>query len=407
MRPEAKQAPVALTVLVAALGYFVDIYDLILFSIVRVKSLAAIGVPKEQILDQGVLLINMQMGGMLIGGILWGVLGDKRGRVSVLFGSIFMYSVANIANGFVQTVPQYAALRLIAGVGLAGELGAGITLVSEIMHKESRGYGTTIVATIGILGAVVAALIGDFFDWRTAYFVGGGMGLALLLLRVGLYESGMFAGVKASGVKLGSFSSLFSTFARAKKYLAVILVGVPIWFAVGVLVTFAPELGKAMGMSEAPAPGRAVMMTYIGLAAGDLASGALSQLLRSRKRVLGGFIGLTALAFVVYFTLAKTSLTTFYGVCLLLGFATGYWAVFVTMASELFGTNIRATVTTTAPNFVRGAVVLLTFGFKQLKDPLGVVGSAIAVGVVTLVIAVVSLLALEETFGKSLDYVEE
>ncbi len=407
MRPEAKQAPVALTVLVAALGYFVDIYDLILFSIVRVKSLAPIGVPKEQILDQGVLLINMQMGGMLIGGILWGVLGDKRGRVSVLFGSIFMYSVANIANGFVQTVPQYAALRLIAGVGLAGELGAGITLVSEIMHRESRGYGTTIVATIGILGAVVAALIGDFFDWRTAYFVGGGMGLALLLLRVGLYESGMFAGVKASGVKLGSFSSLFSTFARAKKYLAVILVGVPIWFAVGVLVTFAPELGKAMGMSEAPAPGRAVMMTYIGLAAGDLASGALSQLLRSRKRVLGGFIGLTALAFVVYFTLAKTSLTTFYGVCLLLGFATGYWAVFVTMASELFGTNIRATVTTTAPNFVRGAVVLLTFGFKQLKDPLGVVGSAIAVGVVTLVIAVVSLLALEETFGKSLDYVEE
>lgn len=407
MRPEAKQAPVALTVLVAALGYFVDIYDLILFSIVRVKSLAAIGVPKEQILDQGVLLINMQMGGMLIGGILWGVLGDKRGRVSVLFGSIFMYSVANIANGFVQTVPQYAALRLIAGVGLAGELGAGITLVSEIMHRESRGYGTTIVATIGILGAVVAALIGDFFDWRTAYFVGGGMGLALLLLRVGLYESGMFAGVKASGVKLGSFSSLFSTFARAKKYLAVILVGVPIWFAVGVLVTFAPELGKAMGMSEAPAPGRAVMMTYIGLAAGDLASGALSQLLRSRKRVLGGFIGLTALAFVVYFTLAKTSLTTFYGVCLLLGFATGYWAVFVTMASELFGTNIRATVTTTAPNFVRGAVVLLTFGFKALKEPLGVVGSAIAVGVVTLVIAVVSLLALEETFGKSLDYVEE
>lgn len=407
MRAEAKQAPVALTVLVAALGYFVDIYDLILFSIVRVKSLAAIGVPKEQILDQGVLLINMQMGGMLIGGILWGVLGDKRGRVSVLFGSIFMYSVANIANGFVQTVPQYAALRLIAGVGLAGELGAGITLVSEIMHRESRGYGTTIVATIGILGAVVAALIGDFFDWRTAYFVGGGMGLALLLLRVGLYESGMFAGVKASGVKLGSFSSLFSTFARAKKYLAVILVGVPIWFAVGVLVTFAPELGKAMGMSEAPAPGRAVMMTYIGLAAGDLASGALSQLLRSRKRVLGGFIGLTALAFVVYFTLAKTSLTTFYGVCLLLGFATGYWAVFVTMASELFGTNIRATVTTTAPNFVRGAVVLLTFGFKQLKDPLGVVGSAIAVGVVTLLIAVVSLLALEETFGKSLDYVEE
>lgn len=402
-----KRPPVVLTVLVAALGYFVDIYDLILFSIVRVKSLGSIGVPKEQILEQGVLLLDMQMGGMLIGGVVWGILGDKRGRLSVLFGSIAMYSAANIANGFVQTVPQYAALRLIAGIGLAGELGAGITLVSEIMHKESRGYGTTIVATIGICGAVVAALVGDLFHWRTAYFVGGGMGLALLLLRVGLYESGMFSGVKAAGVKLGNFSSLLSTKLRAKKYLAVILVGVPIWYAVGILVTFSPEIGKAMGMSEAPAPGRAVMMTYIGLAAGDFASGALSQILRSRRRVLAGFIALTGVSIVAYFTVGKSSLTAFYGVCLLLGFATGYWAVFVTMASELFGTNIRATVTTTAPNFVRGSVVLLTFSFRHLKDALGVVGSAVAVGAVTMVIAVVALLALEETFGKNLDYVEE
>ncbi|MCC6667347.1 MAG: MFS transporter [Polyangiaceae bacterium] len=402
-----KKAPVALTVLVAALGYFVDIYDLILFSIVRVKSLAGIGVAKDQILEQGVLLLDMQMGGMLIGGIVWGILGDKRGRLSVLFGSIALYSAANIANGFVQTVPQYAALRLIAGIGLAGELGAGITLVSEIMHKESRGYGTTIVATIGICGAVVAALVGDLFHWRTAYFVGGGMGLALLLLRVGLYESGMFAGVKAAGVKLGNFSSLFSTKLRAKKYLAVIVVGVPIWYAVGILVTFSPEIGKAMGMSEVPAPGRAVMMTYIGLAAGDFASGALSQLLRSRRRVLAGFLALTGASIVAYFTIGRSSLTAFYAVCLVLGFATGYWAVFVTMASELFGTNIRATVTTTAPNFVRGSVVLLTFSFKHLKDALGVVGSAAAVGAITMAIAVVALIALEETYGKSLDYVED
>ena len=402
-----KKAPVALTVLVAALGYFVDIYDLILFSIVRVKSLAGIGVAKDQILEQGVLLLDMQMGGMLIGGIVWGILGDKRGRLSVLFGSIALYSAANIANGFVQTVPQYAALRLIAGIGLAGELGAGITLVSEIMHKESRGYGTTIVATIGICGAVVAALVGDLFHWRTAYFVGGGMGLALLLLRVGLYESGMFAGVKAAGVKLGNFSSLFSTKLRAKKYLAVIVVGVPIWYAVGILVTFSPEIGKAMGMSEVPAPGRAVMMTYIGLAAGDFASGALSQLLRSRRRVLAGFLALTGASIVAYFTIGRSSLTAFYAVCLVLGFATGYWAVFVTMASELFGTNIRATVTTTAPNFVRGSVVLLTFSFKHLKDALGVVGSAAAVGAITMAIAGVALIALEETYGKSLDYVED
>lgn len=407
MAAEGKKPPVGLTVLVAALGYFVDIYDLILFSIVRVKSLAGIGVPKEHLLDQGVLLLDMQMGGMLVGGIVWGVLGDKRGRLSVLFGSIFLYSAANIANGFVQTMPVYAALRFVAGVGLAGELGAGITLVSEIMHKESRGYGTTIVATIGIFGAVVAALVGDSFSWRTAYFVGGGMGLALLLLRVGLYESGMFSGVKASGAKLGSFLSLFSSVARAKKYLGVILIGVPIWYAVGILVTFAPEIGKAMGMVEAPAPGRAVMMTYIGLAVGDLASGALSQLAKSRKRVLAAFLALTALAIAVYFTLGKSSLGAFYAVCLLLGFSTGYWAVFVTMASELFGTNIRATVTTTAPNFVRGAVVPLTFSFKHMKEALGVVGSALTVGALTLVVAFLALFWLEETHGKNLDYVED
>jgi len=233
------------------------------------------------------------------------------------------------------------------------------------------------------------------------------MGLALLLLRVGLYESGMFEGVKSAGVQRGNFLSLFSNAARAKKYIAVILTGVPIWYAVGILVTFCPEIGKAMGMDPVPAAARAVMMTYIGLAAGDFASGALSQVFRSRRRVLLAFIALTAVSVAAYFTIGRSSLFAFYAVCLLLGFATGYWAVFVTMASELFGTNIRATVTTTAPNFVRGAVVPLTFSFNSLKGGVGVVGSAITVGVVTLVIAFLSLAALEETFGKNLDYVEK
>jgi putative MFS transporter len=403
---EGKKAPVALTVLVAALGYFVDIYDLILFSIVRVKSLQDLGVPKAELLDSGVLLLNVQMGGMLVGGILWGILGDKKGRLSVLFGSIAMYSLANIANGFVATVPQYAITRLIAGIGLAGELGAGITLVSEIMNKESRGYGTTIVASIGICGAVVAVLVGDLTSWRTAYFVGGGMGLALLLLRVGLYESGMFSAVKNTGARLGDFFGLFSSWQRTKKYGAIILCGVPIWYTVGILITFSPELGAAMGMAPAPSAGRAVMLCYIGLAVGDFASGALSQVLKTRRKVLFGFIALTAVAVAVYFLFAKRSLFTFYGVCGFLGFATGYWAVFVTTASELFGTNIRATVTTTAPNFVRGAVVPLTFSFKYLKDHIGIVESAIVVGVVTLLIAFLSLLAIEETCGKNLDYVE-
>jgi MFS family permease len=363
-------------------------------------------VQPDQVLDTGVRLLNTQMTGMLIGGVLWGILGDKRGRLSVLFGSIALYSVANVANGFVQTVEQYQIMRFIAGIGLAGELGAGITLVSEVMGRESRGYGTTIVAAVGVLGAVVAALVGDMFSWRVAYFVGGGLGLGLLLLRVGLYESGMFEGAKAKDVARGDFFSLFSRAARLRKYLAVVLVGVPIWFVIAILIGLSPELAKAMGMNPPPQSGRAVMFAYIGLSLGDFASGFLSQLLRSRKKVIALFLGLTVLGMVAYFTVATTSLVTFYGCCLFLGVAVGYWAVFVTVASEQFGTNIRATATTTAPNFVRGAVVLLTSGFQALKGPLGVQASAIVVGAVALTIGVVSLISLEETFGKDLDFTE-
>ena len=398
----------AMAILVAALGYFVDIYDLILFSIVRVSSLRSIGVTDADLLPTGVLLLNMQMGGMLIGGVLWGVLGDKRGRLSVLFGSICLYSVANVANAFVHDVGTYAALRFVAGVGLAGELGAGVTLVSELMGRESRGYGTTIIATIGICGAVVAALVGDLFDWRTAYLVGGGLGITLLLLRIGVYESGMFEQTKAQAhVRRGNFPSLFATADRARRYVCVILIGVPIWYAVGVLITFSPEFGRALGMSEIPSAGRAVLFAYVGLAIGDVASGLLSQLLRSRKKVVLLFLVLTVACVALYFTIAAASLTTFYAVCALLGFATGYWAVFVTMASEQFGTNIRATATTSVPNFVRGAVVLLTSTFQAATPALGVLGSGIAVGAVTIVVAFASLAALDETFAKDLDFLEE
>ena len=397
-----------LAVVVAALGYFVDIYDLVLFSIVRVASLKDLGVGGDALLERGVLLINMQMGGMLLGGIFWGILGDKRGRLSVLFGSILMYSLANVANGLVQSVPAYAVTRFIAGVGLAGELGAGITLVSEVMRRDARGYGTTIVATVGICGAVAAALIGDLTHWRTTYFIGGGLGLALLLLRVGVLESGMFSAVKKrEAVERGNFFSLFSTRDRARRYLGVILVGVPIWYAVGILVTFSPELGKAMGMDPAPNAGRAIMFTYIGLAVGDLGSGALSQLARSRRRVVLGFLVLTAACVALYFAVGSASLSTFYGVCVALGFATGYWAVFVTMAAEQFGTNIRATATTTAPNFVRGAVVPLSLAFEAMKGSLGVVKSALVLGALTLGLALVALVFLEETYGKDLDFTEE
>jgi putative MFS transporter len=399
---------VRLSVLVAALGYFVDIYDLILFSIVRVRSLTDIGVHPDAMLSTGVLLLNMQMMGMLLGGIGWGVLGDKRGRLSVLFGSIVMYSVANLLNAAVTTVPQYAALRFIAGLGLAGELGAGITLVSEVMPRHSRGYGTTIVAAVGICGAVVAVFVGDLFDWRIAYVVGGLMGIALLLLRVTVHESGMFEQVKAESHARGRFMQLFADRGRASRYLAIILIGVPIWYVVAIPITFSPEFGREMGMSPPPNAGRAVMFTYMGLAIGDFASGWLSQWVRSRKRVLTWFLTLTAAGVSAYFLPWPKSLGTFYALCFCLGIAAGYWAVFVTVASEQFGTNLRATATTTVPNFVRGAVVPLTSGFQALALVTGsLTSSGVLVGAATLIVAFASLSMLDETYGRDLDFIEQ
>lgn len=403
----SKDSSVKASILLAALGYFVDIYDLILFSIVRLKSLAAIGVPAEEMLSGGMLLLNMQMTGMLLGGILWGVLGDKKGRLAVLFGSIFLYSVANIANGFVGSMTSYAWLRFIAGVGLAGELGAGITLVSEIMPKETRGYGTMIVAGVGIFGGVAAGLIGDYFDWRTCYFIGGGMGLALLLLRVSVYESGMFSKIKQEGVARGNFKTLFATPQRALKYVCSILIGMPIWFVIGILVTLCPEFGRALEMPVAPSPARAIMFLYLGCALGDFLSGGISQFLRSRKKVTFIFLISIAVLTTAYLLAVGASLTYFYTLCLLLGFASGYWAIFVTMASEQFGTNIRATVTTTAPNFVRGSLVLMNFAFVSARAHWGIIASAGAVGAASIAIALLALSRLDETFGKDLNYCEE
>lgn len=408
--PGAVGAPtpraVNMAILVAALGYFVDIYDLILFSIVRVESLLGIGVPEARLLPTGVLLLNMQMAGMLAGGLVWGILGDKRGRLSVLFGSIALYSLANMANGLVDTVRAYAAWRFIAGVGLAGELGAGVTLVSELMSRETRGYGAMIISAVGILGAVVASLVGDLFHWRVAYVVGGAMGLVLLVLRIGVAESGMFEQVRHRPVARGDFLLLFRTRERARRYLSVILVAVPIWYVVGVLVTFSPEFGRAMGMQPVPSASRAVMVCYIGLSLGSLVSGTLSQVYRTRNRIVAWFLGLTAAAVALYFLVGPRSLGTFYATCAIAGVAGGYWAVFVTMASEQFGTNIRATATTTAPNFVRGSVVPVTSAFQLGIPYLGLVGSAVAVGAVTLAVAALALWGLDETHGKDLDYVE-
>jgi predicted MFS family arabinose efflux permease len=394
-------------VIVAALGYFVDIYDLLLFSIVRVPSLKFLGVPEAKLLGQGLFLINMQMAGMLIGGILWGVLGDKKGRLSVLFGSILLYSLANIANGLVTSVGQYAVLRFVAGVGLAGELGAGITLVAEILPKEIRGYGTALVASVGVLGAVLAYFVADLFDWQVAYFIGGGLGLLLLLLRVRVFESGIFKDLREKPVTRGNFFSLFTSSRQFYKYLNCILIGLPIWFTIGILVTFSPEFGVALGIETPIKAGKAIMFAYIGLSLGDFTSGLLSQSLASRRRVVLLFILLTGLFVGAFLYMPLPSATFLYAVCGCLGFSIGYWALFVTIAAEQFGTNLRATVATTVPNFVRGSVNIITPAFLALSPRFGIITAAALVGLSTLVIALLALRKLNETFGKDLNFLEE
>jgi MFS transporter, putative metabolite:H+ symporter len=406
--PSRLPRSVKLAIVVSALGYFVDIYDLILFSVVRVTSLKDLGVAENDLLIVGSQVLDAQMYGMLLGGILWGVLGDKKGRLSVLFGSILMYSLANIANGFVSTPELYQVFRFIAGLGLAGELGAGVTLVSELLSKEKRGIATTAIASFGICGALLAVAVSKLLLWRSAYLLGGGMGLLLLLFRMGTLESKAFRAALESKVSRGNFFALFAKKERALKYVSLVLVGVPIWYSVGVLVTFSKEIGKDMRMTELPDGAYAVLFMYLGLAVGDLASGLLSQQLRSRKRALLVFLLATCASIAAYFTIGPMSATALYGCCLAIGFSTGYWAVFVTMGSEQFGTNLRATAATTAPNVVRGSVPLLGFLTRKVFAPhLGLAHGALLTGVVVMVVALWALRGLEETFGKSLDFLEE
>ncbi len=406
VKSEANNKAVVLTVVVSALGYFVDIYDLLLFGIVRVPSLRDLGVPESEMMSVGVRLLNFQMAGMLIGGIVWGVLGDLFGRKSVLFGSILLYSLANIANAFVPNPEVYAWLRLAAGIGLAGELGAAICLVAEVMKKETRGMGTTIVASVGILGAVLASLIGDYFNWKVAYLVGGGMGLALLGLRAGLVESGMFKSMAETNVLRGRFHQLFLSRERVMRYLCCILIGVPVWYCIGILITFAPELSKEVGVLGPITGSKSIMWAYVGLSLGDLCSGLLSQWLKSRKKAVLAFLVLNLALIFVYYFQSGFSVFEFYALCAAIGFSTGIWAVFVTIAAEQFGTNIRATVSITVPNFVRGSVVPVSLSFEYLRGHMDTMNAMLAVGLTVSAIAFVALYFLKETYGKDLDYYE-
>jgi MFS family permease len=406
-KPSVLRQLLQVPVIVAALGYFVDIYDLLLFSIVRIESLRSLGVAEASLLNEGVYLINMQMGGLLLGGILWGIMGDKRGRISVLFSSILIYSLANAANGFVTSVDQYAVLRFIAGIGLAGELGVGITLVAEILPKEIRGYGTSLVASVGMLGAVLAYFIADNFEWRIAYFIGGGLGLLLLLMRVSVFESGIFTKAKEKSVPRGNFFQLFSSGPQFIKYIRCILIGVPVWFVAGILMTFSPEIGQALDLDTPVVAGKAVMWEYIGLTIGDLSSGILSQYFNSRKKVVLLYVLLAGILSAVYLFVPLQSSVLFYALCVGLGIASGYWALFVTIAAEQFGTNLRATVATTVPNFVRGSMILMTPLFLLFRSQYGILPGAGLLGLIAIGVALLGLWKMEETFGKDLNFLEK
>ena len=409
MEQQKSTSVFSIVVLVAALGYFVDIYDLLLFSIIRVPSLQSMGLSKEQITIEGESIISWQMAGLLLGGIIWGIMGDKRGRLSVLFGSILLYSLANIANGFVETVDQYRYIRFIAGLGLAGELGAGITLVSELTSKEKRGIATSLVAGIGLTGAVFAFFIKENFDWRTCYFIGGGMGLILLVLRVSVFESGMFNQLKQLDVKRGHFLMLFNNAERFKRYLLSILIGLPTWFVIGVLVTFSGEFGEAMNIDDEIDPGKAIMYAYVGISIGDIAVGLISQWLRSRKKALYLFYGITTIFMILFFTVQWNGTAEgMYWICAGLGFGTGFWAIFVTMGAEQFGTNLRATAATTIPNMVRGMLTVLILPlFKGLRGFTDYYTGGWMAAIIIMIITIIAAKYTRETFGKDLNFIEK
>lgn len=400
-----------IAVVVAALGYFVDIYDLLLFTIVREPSIRDLGITDAGMLEASTKIINWQMVGLLIGGVLWGVMGDRKGRLSVLFGSILLYSVANFLTGFITTVDQYAWARFVAGIGLAGELGAGITLVSELLPKEKRGIGTSLVAGVGLFGAVFAYFVHHLTgDWRLCYKIGGGLGIMLLLLRISVAESGMFHGMKGKAVSRGNFFMFFTNATRFRKYVLAILIGLPTWYVIGILVNLSNRFAGQLYPDNLINSGRSIMWAYVGIATGDILIGFVSQYFKSRKNAMYIFYTLSIISVVLFFSPINHNDTTMYLICGLLGFSTGFWAIFVTMGAEQFGTNLRATAATTIPNMVRGALPLMNLMFVDLFQkswnwPL--VQSGIITGIIVILIGLISIYFTEETFHKDLDYVEQ
>lgn len=409
--PTKNNSILNIAVVVAALGYFVDIYDLLLFTIVREPSIRDLGVTDAGMLEASTKIINWQMMGLLIGGVVWGVMGDRKGRLSVLFGSILLYSVANFLTGFITSVDQYAWARFVAGIGLAGELGAGITLVSELLPKEKRGIGTSLVAGVGLFGAVFAYFVHELTgDWRLCYKIGGGLGIVLLLLRISVAESGMFHGMKDKAVSKGNFFMFFTNGNRFRKYVLAILIGLPTWYVIGILVNLSNRFAGQLYPDSLINSGRSIMLAYVGIATGDILIGFVSQYFKSRKKAMYVFYTLSILSVILFFSPINSNDSTMYLICGMLGFSTGFWAIFVTMGAEQFGTNLRATAATTIPNMVRGALPLMNLMFVDLFQktwnwPL--VQSGIITGIIVILIGLISIYFTDETFHKDLDYLEQ
>lgn len=400
----------SLPVIVGALGFFVDVYDLLLFAIIRKPSLESLHLSPEEVLSKGELIISVQMIGLLVGGIIWGIMGDKKGRLSVLFGSIILYSLANIANGMVQTVPQYTLMRFIAGIGLAGELGASITLVSEMLPKEKRGIAASIIASVGVCGAVTAYFVYQLFlDWRLCYYIGGVMGLLLLLLRANVMESGLFGEVKKTNVQRGNFLMLFNKRERFLRYVKGVVIGLPVWYVIGILITFSDKFGKEFGIAGID-PGKAIMYQYIAIGIGDITAGLLSNYLKSRKKALFIFFGILTFFVVLYFLQSggRGTTQTMYLLCGGMGFGAGFSVLYITMSAEQFGTNLRASTAISIPNVVRGILPLIILLHKGLRNLTGdYVTGGWMTGIIVMVLAVIAACYTKETFGKDLNYVEE
>lgn len=407
MAGEIKGSQLKLAILVSALGYLVDVYDLIIFTAVRVPSLRSLGLSEDQVTSVGILLINTQLIGMLVGGIFWGILGDRRGRLSTLFGSILLYSAATFANAFVTNVEGYAVLRFIAGFGLAGELGASVTLVTELMSREKRGYGSMLIITSGVFGGILGGLVGNFLSWKMAYILGGLGGFGLFFLRMGVTESGMFLTVKTQkAIKKGSLILFFHSPKLSLKYLHCLMLGIPVWVSIGLLMTLAPEIGAALQVVTPITAAWAILFFNAGLGIGDLSSSLLSQYLGSRKKAAMVYLTLSVITVITFLSQTELSASAFYVFCLLLGLSNGYWAIFITMTAEQFGTNLRSTVTTSAPNVVRGMVIPFSLLLGALKPSLGLIVSLEIIALTALLMAFYAIYSLRETFAVSMDFVE-